>query len=82
MAPRTSRVVYSVTDIATVLAVSARTVVDWIRVGKLQAIDVSTARDSKRPTYRVARPDLLQFLIKLGLSSETAGYLFPSPPTR
>ena len=61
--------------IARVLDVSALTVNRWVHGGDLQALNVQGA-GAKRPTYRVQRTVLIEFLCRRGMSEERAKALF------
>jgi Helix-turn-helix domain len=54
---------YSVKDVATLLSLRARSVLSLIAADELKAIDVSI-RQSRRPRWRIARPDLDSFIAK------------------
>jgi excisionase family DNA binding protein len=52
---------FSIDDICERFGVSRATVLRWIRVGELLAVNVSRRRDSKKPRWRVSAEALAQF---------------------
>ncbi len=49
-------------DVAADLAVTPDKVLDWIRSGQLQAVNVATTPNGKRPRYRITPEALDEFL--------------------
>jgi excisionase family DNA binding protein len=56
---RKKKEVWKVSEIARLLGVHRNTVVFWIQMGFLKAVDVSTGR---KPSYRIHQYDLIEFL--------------------
>lgn len=52
-------VFYSVTDVSRMLSVSPHTVRDFIRRGRIRAVNISDGL--KRPTYRISEQELTRF---------------------
>ena len=52
----------SLDEVADALAVSVRTVEEWVSKGELRAVNVSRNRQSRKPRRRVRESDLEEFL--------------------
>jgi len=52
----------SLDEVAEALAVSTRTVEEWVSIGELRAVNVSRNRHSRKPRRRVREADLEEFL--------------------